>query len=168
MSATVTGAVVFTDLVGFTEFNGAAGDEAALSAIDVQSQLVCEALTGTDGRVVKEIGDGLMLWFAAPAAAVAGTLALLRGVDAARDQRRFPLAMRAGAHFGPAIERGDDVVGQTVNIAARIADLAGPGELLVSDELIAACGERCPTTRPLGAATVKGVANPIWLHRVTA
>ena len=73
-----------------------------------------------------------------------------------------------GGHHGPAVARGDDLVGQTVNIAARISDLAGPGELL----RVRRPDRRLPRARrqppkPLGAAQVKGVEDPIWLYRLT-
>ena len=140
--ATVVGSIVFTDLVGFTEFNGAVGDAAALALLDAQTHLVDEVIGAcSDARLVKEIGDGLMLWFGSPADAVRCSLALLAAVDRARHDDTFPLAVRMGGHHGQAMVRGDDLVGQTVNIAARISDLAGPGELLVSDELIEACPE---------------------------
>ena len=166
---TVVGSVVFTDLVGFTEFNGAAGDVAALAVLDTQTRLVHGVLGDCEGaRLVKEIGDGLMLWFASPVDAVRCSLAMLDAIDRSRSSDDFPLAVRMGGHHGPAIVRGDDLVGQTVNIAARISDLAGPGELLVSDELIGACRTLAAQAHPIGAAQVKGVDHPIWLHRVTA
>ena len=58
--SSATGAVVFTDLVGFTEFTATAGDDEALRLLAVQEQIVGELLP-TDARIVKELGDGLML-----------------------------------------------------------------------------------------------------------
>ena len=64
-----------------------------------------------------------------------------------------------GMHHGESIARGDDLVGQTVNVAARISALAGPGELLVSQELLTACGSHAQASlRPVGPVLVKGVA----------
>ena len=63
------------------------------------------------------------------------------------------------------IARGDDVVGHTVNVASRIADLAGPGELVVSDAVVAALDPATATFQPVGPARVKGVEAPVWLHR---
>jgi class 3 adenylate cyclase len=58
----VQGTVVFTDLVGFTEFNALRGDEEALELLATQERLVLEMLP-PEGRIVKELGDGLLLWF---------------------------------------------------------------------------------------------------------
>ena len=73
--------------------------------------------------------------------------------------------MRAGVHFGEVVRRADDLVGHTVNVAARIVDLAGPGELLVSESALASAGHRRHGFEPIGPTTVKGVATPVWLYR---
>ncbi len=170
MSATsVSGAVLFTDLVGFTEFNDGRGDGAALDVLDRQRTLVDGVLgADPDARVVKEIGDGLMIWFEGTADALSLSLELREAIETARTDEGFPLAVRMGLHHGEALVRGDDLVGSTVNIAARVCDLAGPGELLASEAVVrsAANGSRPRVMRPVGPARVKGVSEPIWLHRV--
>ena len=76
--------------------------------------------------------------------------------------------MRMGLHHGECIPRGDDLVGQTVNIAARVSDIAGPGELLVSEDVLAAATDASGDfdLAFVGPVTVKGVADPIWLRRL--
>ena len=164
------GSVVFTDLVGFTEFNDAAGDVRAVEVLDCQTQLAAQAVAGQpNGRVVKELGDGLMLWFGTADAAVAAALQLLESVETERQRGTFPLAIRMGAHHGEALSRGDDIVGHTINVGARISDLAGPSELLVSDEVIGALSDTGPLHRhAVGPVRVKGVEQPIWIQRITA
>ena len=165
------GAVLFTDLVGFTEYTDAQGDVAALRVLEHQTGLMNEITAErTDARIVKELGDGLMVWFGAPRDAIESATAMLAAVDAARADDDFPVAIRMGLHLGEMLERGDDLVGATVNIAARIADLAGPGELLASEAAVAACEEHRLVARldPVGPAPVKGVTEPIWLVRVSA
>ena len=167
----LVGAVLFTDLVGFTEYTDTEGDAAAFGVLEQQTTMVSGLLDGcADARVVKELGDGLMLWFGAPRDAVERATVLMTVVEGARDAGEFPLAVRMGLHHGEMLPRGDDLVGITVNIAARIAELAGPGELLASEVALDACGEWTPPGRlePVGPAPVKGVAEPIWLVRVSA
>jgi adenylate cyclase len=169
--AVTVGAIVFTDLVGFTEYNDAVGDQAAAEVLDRQGEMVGHALsTCRGGRLVKEIGDGLMLAFDSPVEALDAAVCILRSVEQARAAGTFPLAMRMGMHHGAAVVRGDDLIGHTVNIAARVAALAGPGELLVSDSVLGAAGGHQPEAMlsPIGPARVKGVHDPVWLHRVTA
>mgnify|MGYP001814417148 FL=1 len=157
--------ILFTDLVGFTEYTDACGDAAAVAVLDQQTAIARAALDQTPGRLVKELGDGLMFWFEQPEAALRSALSMLTDVATARDSRAFPLGVRMGMHCGEVTRRGDDFVGRTVNVAARITDLAGPGELVVSDGIVAALAPDGAEFQPVGPVRVKGVASPIWLHR---
>lgn len=161
----ICGSILFTDLVGFTEYTDAVGDVAAVRVLDAQRRLVDQHLHDhADSRVVKELGDGLMIWFGSAATGLERTIAILHALEASRQTGTFPLAIRMGLHHGESIARGDDLVGRTVNVAARISAIAGPGELLVSDEVVIAADARIPL-RPIGPVVVKGVRAPIWLHR---
>ena len=162
------GTVLFTDIVGFTEYTDVCGDVAALEMLDLQAALARDALGPTGGRIVKELGDGLMVWFDDVAAGLRAAAEILRSTELARSDERFPLSLRMGMHRGDAIQRGEDFIGQTVNIASRIADLAGPGELLVSDQVLDGMTPASPamTFSPVGPTRVKGVSDPIWLHRL--
>ena len=73
-----------------------------------------------------------------------------------------------GLHYGECIRRGDDLIGQTVNVAARISDLAGPGELLVSEDVLEASADAGAGLELsfVGPVSVKGVAEPVWLRRL--
>jgi adenylate cyclase len=166
---TTHGAVLFTDIVGFTEFTDARGDVAAMRVLDLQEAMARDALAPNGGRIVKELGDGLMLWFDDVTAGLRAAAAILHSTERARSDDRFPLSLRMGMHRGDAIKRGDDFIGQTVNIASRIADLAGPGELLVTDQVLDGMTVATPAMSfsPVGATRVKGVSDPIWLHRLT-
>ena len=160
-----TAAIVFTDLVGFTAYTDVHGDRAAVDVLDRQADIVEGELAGC-GRIVKELGDGLMLWFENGSAGLEVARNVLAAVAAARDE--FPLAVRMGMHVGDVIERSGDFVGQTVNIAARVADLAGPGELLVTEQVVRSldADRFAGAFRPVGPTRVKGVAAPIWIHRL--
>jgi adenylate cyclase len=160
------GAIVFTDIVGFTELTDAHGDDLALALLERQEELVRRALPEC-ARVVKELGDGLLLWFDDPAAALRTCIELQRRFE---DEtiRDFPLWVRMGLHVGAPRTRGDDIVGRDVNLAARIVDLAGPGELLVSEDARRAVGdaESGVVFEDLGPVFVRGIADPVPLARV--
>jgi len=177
------GAIVFTDIVGFTALTDAHGDDVALVLLERQEQMVRAALPAS-ARVVKELGDGLLLWFEDPFEAVDTCLRLQRdfdAVNAAADATDadgnvpdgdasagdVPLWVRMGAHWGCPRRRGDDIVGRDVNLAARIVDLAGPGEVLCSEVTAAAIGERPGIGfEPLGPVFVRGIAEPVPIVRV--
>jgi adenylate cyclase len=161
-----TDTILFTDLVGFTEYTDACGDSAAVAVLDQQSTIARDALADGRGRLVKEIGDGLMFWFQHPDDALRAAISVLGAVDTAREHHGFPLGIRMGMHCGEVTARGDDFVGQTVNIASRVSDLAGPGELVASEAVVGSVGSVYGRFEPVGPARVRGVAAPIWLHRL--
>lgn len=162
------GTVVFTDLVGFTEYNDVAGDAAALSVLDEQTRIVAALLEEPgQARVVKELGDGLMLWFESPVGALEVAVGFQQAVSTARDAGRFPIAVRIGMHHGEAVVRGSDFIGRTINVASRVADVAGPGEVLASEQFVAEVTSTTPRTfAPIGPVRIKGVHDPIWLYRL--
>jgi len=163
----VTGAIVFTDLVGFTEFTALSGDEEALRLLSVQESIV-RGLLPVGARIVKELGDGLMIYFPDPCTAITTMLSVLEKFEAATDEEMLPLLVRVGAHWGSPSVRGDDLVGHDANVAARIVDVASPGELLVSDTLLDAADPITADFSELGPVVMKGLVEPIPLFRVEA
>ena len=168
MSADPSGAIVFTDIVGFTELTDLHGDDLALELLAFQDRAVGEALPER-ARVVKEIGDGLLLWFDDAREAVETTLCLQDAFGEITTDD-IPLWVRIGVHWGSPKRRGDDIVGRDVNLASRIADLAGPGEVLCSGDVFDAvqkgAGPNDVIFEPLGPVFVRGIADPVRLLRV--
>jgi adenylate cyclase len=117
--------VMFTDLEGFTAFTAQAGDEAAAQLIVEHQKVMGPVVRSRGGRIVKHLGDGLMLTFPAPEAALLAALELVELIDE-------PLRLRAGLHLGEAVVTRDDVVGHVVNVAARITEVAKGSEVLAS------------------------------------
>jgi adenylate cyclase len=158
------GAIVFTDIVGFTELTDAHGDDAALALLERQEAHV-QSLLPEGARIVKELGDGLLLWFDEPRAALSTCLALQQRFEQETDGS-MPLWVRMGLHWGCPRRRGDDIVGRDVNLAARIADLAGPGEVLCSEATAATVGHLDGVEyEPLGPVFVRGFADAVPLVR---
>ncbi len=125
---TIDQTIVFSDLEGFTAFTRRRGDAEA-SAVLTDHYAAIDAITaGRGGWVVKRLGDGNMLAFQQPAAAVLAVLELV-------DQDPAGLALRAGAHHGSVIEMQNDLFGDVVNVAARVTDLAVGGQALVTGAL---------------------------------
>jgi adenylate cyclase len=72
-----------------------------------------------------------------------------------------------GLHAGPVVFQDGDYFGRTVNLAARIAAHAGPGQVLVSDQVVAECPDGPVAFEPIGRVPLKGVTDPVPLHRAT-
>jgi adenylate cyclase len=127
-------AIVFTDLEGFTRYTSERGDDAALALLDDHHKAVGPVVRSRGGRVVKRLGDGLMLVFPSGEAAV---LAALELQETAPD----PLRLRAGVHVGDAVVTRDDVVGHVVNVAARVTECAKGGQVLTTTDVREAAGD---------------------------
>lgn len=125
-------AVLFADLSGWTELCTRVGDEVAKKIAD---ELIAQ-LTGIvghhKGRVVKRIGDELMCVFGEPGDAAHAACAMQRGVEERNRHAAERLLLRIGFHFGPVIEAGDDVFGDTVNTAARVAKVTFTERILTT------------------------------------
>jgi adenylate cyclase len=167
-SAPIEGTIVFTDIVGFTEFTATRGDDEALQLLAMQDGLV-RAVLPDGARIVKELGDGLLLWFPEPVPALHSAFELDRGFEEGSAASGTPLWIRIGMHHGRALERGADLVGHDVNVAARIVDVAAPGEVLVSDAVRAEVdpGPAHLCFNELGPVVMKGIPTAIRLWRAT-
>jgi len=117
--------VMFTDLEGFTRFTAMEGDEVAAQLIADHQRLMGPVVRSRGGHIVKRLGDGLMITFPAPEAAVLAALELVEAVQE-------PLRLRVGLHLGEAVVTRDDVLGHVVNVAARITEEAKGGVVLAS------------------------------------
>ena len=160
------GAIVFTDIVGFTALTDTHGDDVALALLERQEDMVRPALPLT-ARVVKELGDGLLLWFPTAAASLTTCLDLQDAFERESQDGLVPLWVRIGLHWGRPASRGDDLVGHDINVTARIVDVAGPGEVLVSEALHAQVAGAAFEVQfdELGPMVMKGVPEPVRLYR---
>lgn len=118
--------VLFTDIAGSTERAAGLGDRRWRALLDDHHDAVRTQVERFDGRLVKTLGDGTMALFDGPAPAVDCAL------EAVRDAGLLGLEIRAGVHAGECELIDDDVGGIAVHVAARVAALAEPGEVLVS------------------------------------
>jgi adenylate cyclase len=155
-------AIVFVDLTGFTRLTGELGDESAVRAAASLQRRADEAASHHGGRLVKLLGDGALLRVADATAGVNAALDLVDASDA-----YGTVSSHAGVHAGPVIERDLDVYGHTVNLASRIAEVAGPGEVLTSQVVAEAVEGDSFEFAAVGDVELKGVAAPLPLFRAT-
>ena len=152
-------AMCFLDITGYTRLTQERGDAAAADLAATLARLVERTSVKHGGRPVKWLGDGVMFFFKDPGPGVLAALEMVAGVAEAG----LPPA-HVGLHAGPVIFQEGDYYGQTVNVASRIAEYARPGEVLVSQEVVAAAGGAEVAFREIGPVELKGVSGAMRLH----
>lgn len=123
--------IVFTDLVGFSEWSLQAGDDLTLRMLRQVSAAVEPPLLDRGGHIVKRMGDGLMAVFRDPVIAVTAVLAARDAVKTVEVEGYTP-RIRVGLHTGRPQRLGADWLGVDVNIAARVMERAVRGGVIVS------------------------------------
>jgi class 3 adenylate cyclase len=121
--------VLFTDIVGSTRRAVELGDLAWRRVLERHDRMVREEVASAGGRLIKNLGDGYLVAFDDAASAVECAHALVLVA------RSVGLAIRAGLHTGDCHVLGDDLVGITLHIAARVCALAGEGYVLATSEV---------------------------------
>lgn len=149
-------AIAFLDISRFTSLTEEHGDEAAAALVGALEELVEAGARRHGGKIVKRLGDGVMLHFADPAQAVEAA----RGLVASAADAGLPPA-RVGIDAGRVVFRDGDYFGRTVNVAARITEHAGAGEVLVAETVAALV----PGLEEVGPAELKGLREPVRLFR---
>jgi TolB-like protein/class 3 adenylate cyclase len=128
-------AILAADVAGYSRLTGA-DEEGTLARLgELRRELIDPAIAEHRGRIVKTTGDGLLVEFASVVDAVRCALALQRGL-AARSVDLLPerrIAFRIGIHLGDVVVEGDDLLGDGVNIAARLEGIAPAGGICLSE-----------------------------------
>jgi adenylate cyclase len=153
-------AICFLDLTGYTRLTEERGDDAAAELAATVHRLVGRSSVQHGGKPIKWLGDGVMFYFDDPGQGVRSALEMVDQLPAAG----LPPA-HVGLHAGPVLFQEGDYFGRTVNLSARIADYARPGEVLVSDAVAAASHDRGVTFGDIGPVELKGVSGAIHLLR---
>ncbi len=122
----VLATVLLTDIVNSTDTAAAIGDPRWRALLEGHNQVVRSELARWSGREKSTTGDGFLATFDGPARAVRAGLSISEAV------RSLGIEIRAGVHTGEVELIGEDIAGLSVHIGARVASLAGPGEVLVS------------------------------------
>jgi pimeloyl-ACP methyl ester carboxylesterase len=158
---TVLATVLFTDIVGSTERAIEEGDRRWRELLEAHHALVRQELSRFRGREVNTMGDGFLATFDGPARGIRCACSIASGVQ------RLGLQIRAGLHTGECQLVGDQVGGIAVHTGARIAALAGAGEVLVSStvkDLVAGSGIQFEDR---GMHALKGIQHEWHIFRVS-
>lgn len=159
--------VLFTDIVESTSLTQKLGDEMAMEVLRIHDTVVRDALKALNGREVKHTGDGIMASFLSAAAAVRCAAQIQRELAQRRpEQKNHPLKVRIGGAAGEPVERGSDIFGSTVQLAARLCSHAEPEQIVVSSVVADLCIGKGLAFRPLGEVSLKGFDQPVHAHAV--
>ena len=153
-------AICFLDITGYTRITQERGDEAAADLAATLARLVRRGSVPFGGTPIKWLGDGVMFYFRDPGPGVRAALQMLDGLAAAG----LPPA-HVGLHAGPVLFQQGDYFGQTVNLSARIAEYARPGEVLVSQAVADASQEEGIEFLDIGQVELKGVSGSTHILR---
>jgi adenylate cyclase len=149
---------LFADIVGFTAFTERVGDDAAADVAVAFKSAAAHAADELGCEVVKDLGDGVMIHGRDAARVVMLALRLARELT---DEGWCP-PVHMGLHSGAAVQRDRDWYGSTVNLAARLSQCAGPGEILMSVETRDRLATRTGLTiDDRGRRSLKNVAAPL-------
>jgi adenylate cyclase len=161
-------AIMFTDMVGYSAM--VERDEAvALRLLEEHRQLLRSIFARHEGSEIKTIGDGFLVEFSSALAAVRCGVeiqeAIARRNSANPSEGNFQL--RIGIHAGDVVHRADDVIGDGVNIAARIVPLAEPGGICISRQVFEQVENRLASSpKKMGQVKVKNMIRPLEVYWV--
>lgn len=167
-------AIIAADVVGYSRMIRADEDGTLAALRAMRADVVDPAIAKHNGRIVKLMGDGLLIEFASAVDAVNCAVAVQQAVpgwNGERAQERR-IAFRVGVNLGDVVIDGDDIQGDGVNIAARLEALAAPGAVAVSDAVHEQVRDRLDLVfANLGPQEVKNIDRPLqvwqWSDGVT-
>ena len=160
-------AVLFADSSGSAKLYENLGDAEALATIERCLAIIRQACIDSGGRVVKTIGDEVMAVFPAADGAARAATDMQARITAQRTSRGTAVAIHVGFNYGPVLEEGNDVFGDSVTVAARLSNLAKGGQVFTSAQTVAELPPALRArTRSQQAHTVKGKQKDIDLFEL--
>lgn len=159
--------LLFSDIENSTRLNERLGDQRWLEMLGTHNSIVRAQVGEHGGYEVKSQGDGFMVAFPSARQAVSCAIDIQRALARRAANGELPLRVRIGIHTGEAIRHSGDFYGKSVILAARIADQAQGGEILVSslvEQLVAPSGDL--RFKDAGEVELKGLSGRQQLYRV--
>jgi adenylate cyclase len=163
--------ILFADIDGYSRLMRADEEQTLVDLHAHLGELVGPVIGRFHGRIVKTVGDGVLVEFGSAVEAIRSAVELQRGmfernVGTSADRRQ---AFRIGLHLGDVIAVDEDVFGDTVNVAARLHGLAEPDSIVLSDSVYEQVRDKLALPfRDLGRRTVKNIDRPIHMYALDA
>lgn len=162
----LTRSFMFTDIVTSTDLIGLIGDDSWERLLAWHDRELRKAFAGHDGEEIRHTGDGFFVTFDSPRAAIDCAVAIQRSLVEHRLEHGFSPTVRIGIHFAEATRQREDYSGVGVHVAARIGDLGGGEEIVVSSDLLQATGPIPYPTTDAREVELKGVADPVLVYKI--
>ena len=158
-------AIMFADIAGSTRLYNQLGDDKAELLISTRLDIMCDITASNNGRVIKKIGDEIMCQFpTAEDAALAATEMHIKKITSGNVE---PLNIRVGLHYGNTIARDNDIFGDAVNIAARMAAIAKANQSITTECFVRLLSSESKSkTRLFDSARVKGIDEEIKIYQI--
>jgi adenylate cyclase len=158
-------AILAADVAGYSRLAGSDEDRTLARLRGLRSDLVDPAIAAHHGRVVKRTGDGVLVEFRSVVDAVRCAIEVQKGMverNAGLPPERR-IEFRVGIHLGDVVEESDgDLMGDGVNIAARLEGIAKPGSICLSEDAYRQVKSRLDlAVRDLGSTQLKNIAEPV-------
>ena len=160
-------AVLFADISGSTRLYEKLGNALAADCVALLLSIMRGSVLGCGGRVVQTIGDEVLCVFPTASAAVQAAVEMQSRVEMQEPVSGQRLQIHVGLQFGPVLEKGPDIFGDCVNVAARMVKLAQPSQIIAGGECVEALSEPMKTqTRALHRLMVKGRQQEVDVYEV--
>jgi class 3 adenylate cyclase len=156
---------MFTDIVGSTNLAELLGDKAWERLLRWHDDMLRSVVAKSGGEIVNSTGDGFFVAFDSARQGIECARSIQRALADHRQDSGFALSVRIGLHTADANRRGADYSGVGVHLTARVASLAGGGEILATAETLAEAGEEA--TSGAREVSLKGVSTPLAIATVT-
>ncbi|MHA1189078.1 MAG: adenylate/guanylate cyclase domain-containing protein, partial [Alphaproteobacteria bacterium] len=162
-------AILIADVVGYSRLMAADESGTLARLIALRAKAVDPLVAEYDGRIVKEMGDGLLIEFASVVDAAQCAIAIQMAVADAEtpEPEESRIVFRIGINLGDVISKGEDIFGDGVNIAARLEAMAEPGGICLSGAAEQQIRGKVPIeVDDLGLKTLKNISEPVQVFQV--
>ena len=159
-------AIVVADVVGYSRLIGADETGTLARLATLRRDIVDHAIARHAGRLFKETGDGFLVEFTSAVQAVTCAMEIQKQVEAKAGEGQ-PLRLRIGIHVGDVVVQGEDLMGDGVNIAARIESIADPGGVALSRAVYEQVRDRLDTSfDDRGEIELKNISRPVHIFAI--
>jgi class 3 adenylate cyclase len=158
--------VMFADICESTALYDLLGDELALHVISLTLNIMIQEVAAQKGTLIKTIGDEIMCTFLSITKATCAASAMHIAIDAQRPGGEHAIHLRIGYHYGEVIRKGNDIFGDTVNVAARVTSITRARQIMMTQAVVDSLpSDYEDKIRPILRTELKGKQDAIAIYQ---